>query len=63
MEEELDLEGRPSRFNSTLLTSNYVNGSIPDSTGITKEETKTKKSQKWRKTGIQSLNTDFRDNF
>ena len=63
IEEELDLEGRPSRFNSTIIQPNLQNGEQSNSSGAEKEEFTRKKSQKWRKTGVQSLNTDFRDTF
>ena len=63
MEEELDLEGRPSRFTNVLIQSSYEDDSVPDASKAKKEETRTKQSKKWRKTGIKLLSTDFRDNF
>ena len=62
MEEELELEGRPSRFNRALLETSYDNDSANNDTEDV-ERHKRKKSQKWRKTGIKSLSTDFRDTF
>jgi len=61
IEEELDLEGRPSRFNNLLSPdegfAEYIEGE-----GNPKESTR-KRSQKWRKTGMKTLSTDFRDVF
>lgn len=60
MDEELDLEGRPSRFNSLLETSN---GDSLTSGPALPEHHKRNKSKKWRKTGMKALSNDPRDYF
>ena len=62
MEEELELEGRPSRFNGPLL-QNWCDNDSEKNDPDDVEHHKRKKSQKWRKTGIKLLSSDFRDTF
>ena len=68
IDEELDLEGRPSRFSRVELPSNQQSdcetGSIEPNTDNRKEAQKNNRSsKKWRKTGMKVLSADFRDTF
>ena len=59
--EELDLEGRPSRFNRVQIYREDKNNSAENPK--TKHQDDMNRSKKWRKTGIQALISDFRDTF
>ena len=59
--EELDLEGRPSRFNRVQIYREDKNNLAPSPE--TKHPDDMNRPKKWRKTGIKSLSTDFRDTF
>jgi len=61
IEEELDLEGRPSRFNTLHSMDEGFDENTEGEVRI-KSNTR-KKSQKWRKTGMKTISTDFRDVF
>ena len=68
IDEELDLEGRPSRFTRVQLLSNYKGDCESDATKLNndgrKEAQKNNRvSKKWRKTGMKALSADFRDTF
>ena len=59
--EELDLEGRPSRFNRVQIYREDKNDSAENPKP--KHQDDMNRSKKWRKTGIKSLSSDFRDTF
>ena len=61
IEEELDLEGRPSRFNNLHSVDERFDENTEGEVQM-KSNTR-KKSQKWRKTGMKTISTDFRDVF
>ena len=59
--EELDLEGRPSRFNRVQIYHEDKNNSAENPKA--KHQDDMNRSKKWRKTGIKALSSDFRDTF
>ena len=72
MDEELDLEGRPSRFTRIILHHLHEtnekwrdgNDKVVVSNSRNADDDKGKATrQKWRKTGTKVLSADFRDNF
>ena len=68
IDEELDLEGRPSRFSRVEIPSNQQGdsetGTIEPNADKRKEAQKNNRSsKKWRKTGMKALSVDFRDTF
>ena len=68
IDEELDLEGRPSRFSRVQLLSNHKGdcetATTEPNTDKRKETQKTNRgSKRWRKTGMKALSADFRDTF
>ena len=63
MEDELDMEGRPSRF-SKILSHSSDTGDCLNNPGTQKvEEYRPNQCKRWRRTGMKILSKDFRDSF